>query len=163
MKFLLMIFLLYANSVLAQNLPDKKIMVNILEESIIPDFHHFLGIKKFDKKNIPSIYFFKKNVELDFNRFDVKNNEIKSIDKKNFYFEDFSVDFTNANFIVFNSHLLGNSIIFEVYYKREEYFNIPNDSEYEFWRRMNGGMSYYFEFDENNNLIGFKKNWFSYD
>jgi hypothetical protein len=163
MKFLSLVFLLFANLILSQNMPDKSIIVNILNESIVPDFHHFLGIKMVDKKNIPSIYFFKKNVELDFNRFEVNNLEKKPNSKKHIYFEEYSVDFTNANFIVFNSHLLGNSIIFEVYYKREEYFNIPNDSEYEFWRRMNGGMSYYFEFDENNNLKGFKKKWFSYD
>ncbi|MBC8883946.1 hypothetical protein H9X57_13055 [Flavobacterium piscinae] len=94
---------------------------------------------------------------MNINRFEIKNLEIDNKNKKYLSFENYSNNINDSNFIVFNSFQVENMIIFEVFYKREEHFNKPNESEYEYWRRMNGGVSYYFKFDKNNFLIDFKK------
>lgn len=152
------VILFCVNSLLLSSQNDSKeyIIVNILKESIIPDFHFYLDMDKFNKNDIPKLYFSESIINY------IHDDTI--VLNENMNFLKFSQELNLADFIVFRSQYEKNTIFFEVFFKREKFLNKPNKkNEYEFWRRMNGGIRYIFEFDDKSKLIRVSKKWFSYD
>jgi hypothetical protein len=139
----------------SQNDSKEYIIVNIHKESIIPDFHFYLDMDKFDKNDTPKLYFSESIINY--------TQDDANVLSENMNFLNFSQELNLADFIVFRSQYEKNIIFFEVFFKREKFLNKPNKNEYEFWRRMNGGIRYIFEFENNKSLKRMKKKWFSYD
>lgn len=163
MRHFLIVCLFFSGFVYGQHLPDKNGVFSVIQASVIPDFYYFLDLDLFDKKDTPKLYFSDEVIDLNTTRFQVKLMEENAIEKKQFSLQQYGESFEDAHFIVFGSDITAQKVMFEVYFKRAAFYNIPNSSEYEYWRRMNGGICYFFEFDEDHKLLRFDKKRFSYD
>lgn len=141
----------------------EALINNIIENSLIQDIYYYFDFNKNEEIPQPKFFYSNEKIPLNIKRFKVNGN-INSQIIDDFDFKNFSELKKNSGYIVFNSGLIDNSIVMvEIFFIRDEFFNIPNSSEYETWKRNNGGMSYLFEFNNEGCLMKLNKKAISYD
>lgn len=131
--------------------------------SLESDIYYYLDFKR-DEIPLPKIYYSNEPIPLNLKRFSIKLIESQREDEsKDLELIKIGASKEESNYIVFNSGLIQNYIMLEIFFTREEYLNRPDRSEYETWRRFNSGISYLFEFDDMGCLIKIEKSPISYD
>lgn len=140
---------------------NKSFLIDMqIKQSLESDVYYFLDFKK---EEIPSPKFFysEEKIAINLKRFGIES--LEKVNDENIKLNHIGVLKEESNYIVFNTGLVDNYIMLEIFFKREEYLNRPNKSEYETWRRYNAGVSYLFQFDSKGCLIELKKHPISYD
>ena len=164
-KYLLILFITSFNSfAFGQKCNIEKLTYLYIKESLVSDIYFFLD---FDKEKIPEakIYFFNEIIPINYKNFEIDKCNLSS---KNFLQNN--LDFLNignskddCNYVLFHSVLENNTIMFEIFFNRADFFNIQGKTLYDTWRRNNSGISYLFIFNENSCWLDIKKKPISYD
>lgn len=164
MKLLLTILSSFIVSCSSAQYCNKSSLIDMqVKQALESDIYYFLEFKK-EEIPLPKLFYSTERIPLNLKRFSVKSVESQeNKESKDLELNKISTSKEESNYIVFNSGLVQNYIMVEIFFKREEYLNRPNKSEYETWRRYNAGVSYLFEFDDNGCLIKIRKHPISYD
>ena len=150
LTFILIIFSLQGN--LNQEY-SKEILIDLyLRQNLESDVYYYLD---FDKEDVPKAEFFYFKKEIPFNLKILERDSKSTIKTANF--SELSNKKSISNYVVFNTGFIDNTIVMEIFFNREYFLNTPGNSEYETWRKQNGGINYLFEFDKEGRLINSKK------
>lgn len=134
-----------------------------IKKLIEQDLYYYLD---FEKDEIPkaTIFYFEENIQIDLERFlltrdtDIQFDTISKVDLTSFSFSK-----KKSNYVAFNSGIVDGYIMFEVFFNREEYLNVPGKNKYETWKSHNGGMSYLFSLNDQGFILGFEKKPINYN
>lgn len=158
-SFLIILYSLIFSCSSAQDCNKSSLIDRQIKQSLETDIYYFLHFKK-EEIPLPKLFYSKEKIALNLKRFGVKSQE--EVNNENIILNHIGTLKEESNYIVFNTGLIDNYIMLEIFFKREEYLNRPDKSEYETWRRYNAGISYLFQFDSKGCLIELKKHPISY-
>ena len=135
----------------------------ILKSSVESDIYYYLD---FEKDNVPSgeLKYFN-------DRMDISEDGINDLDlSKTALIERVELNMLSKNhiskkpkFVVFNSGIIGDKVLFEVLFYREDYLLDQSATEnYKKYRRFNAGIRYLFELNEEGCVVSVNKSAVNY-